>query len=486
MPMFDESYFEPTFRDLFWQMITERMRVYWRRLEGMPPPWTNDPILRTEFITNVYRELDPGTQHIMTTVLQTEESVEDKVFNVMVYRLLGSRIETQKELGFLNHDRPLLVEYIEQTLKGIKERGTAPFGDAYRTAAYTDMGTKDKITNVARLCGQLASQVPQVWAELQVAINPEAAFKILNGIKGFGEFLAYQIMVDYLYPAPFDPILPFDQETWVMAGPGARRGLWQLLRPGMKPNSLLEVMKWLRDNQFSEFERLGLEFPYLRDETKDGSPIIPISLCNVQSCLCEFFKYSRIWTGQLPYARKYNYQERLVNQLDELPVTPPAQPGRVQSVGNVVVGAGGPQLPGSGEHGGLLGVAVAGGELLDLPGGQHGEGPSLAPHAPTDDTGQVVDVQVDELAASGARLHDDQVGGELSDELEERSSYGLDTLLKAQSSGGLDVQRAEHIFPVPRDGAGVAEGQIETYGQDVIQFTIVCNKRVRHISLDFD
>ena len=31
--------------DTYWRFAAERQRVFFRRLEGLPPPWTDDPIL---------------------------------------------------------------------------------------------------------------------------------------------------------------------------------------------------------------------------------------------------------------------------------------------------------------------------------------------------------------------------------------------------------------------------------------------------------
>src|ERR1051325_3471911 len=64
VPAFTREFFEPVMLDLFYQLVTERQLIWVRRQDGSPPPWTNDPILRTEFITNMYRELDPGTQYL--------------------------------------------------------------------------------------------------------------------------------------------------------------------------------------------------------------------------------------------------------------------------------------------------------------------------------------------------------------------------------------------------------------------------------------
>lgn len=311
---FDRTYFHPVYLDLYWRMIAERMRIYYRRQEGLAPPWTLDPILRSEFITNMYRELDPGTGYLMENILAfSEESPQDKLLNIFIYRLMGSREATHEAIGFQR-----CAEYnpreIRRTLRGLE----APFGEAYRTASYVDMGSKDKVTNVSRLFAKLAEDVPVLWGAIGNALKLEDVYNVLEGVKGFGDFLAYQIMVDLLYPAPESPLVPFSQDDWAKAGPGARRGAWRLMKQGMKPSSIIDVMRWLREHQKSEFERLGVEMLWMKDaEGQD----VPLSLCNIQSTLCEFFKYTRIWDGTLKYARKYNYSAPLNGTLTEPPLT---------------------------------------------------------------------------------------------------------------------------------------------------------------------
>lgn len=403
---FSPDFFEPVMIDLFWQLIVERQRIYWRRLEGEPPPWTSDPILRSEFITNVYRELDPGTQYLISEILEYEDELpEDKLFNIMFYRLIGSRQETHEEVGFLRLAE-FDAEELGEALRTLRdEKGMVPFGEAYRTAAYTDMGTKDKCTNVALLFGEIAENMPVIWQQIQAATKLQEVYAVLESIRGFGDFLAYQIMVDCLYKAPYEPLVPYTENDWAQAGPGARRGIWKLLRPGVKPNALLDVMRWLRDNQEQEFARLGLEMNYLKDE--DGNDIL-ITLTNIQSCLCEYFKYVRIWEGELKYARKYTYGEPLLRRFDEPSVVVVTPPSKVEGVGQVVVGTVRPEDASGGEHLVLGGPAGTGGELLELGGGHEVDQEALTPEGPQHYPGHVVGSQVHELAASGSTFDDDE------------------------------------------------------------------------------
>lgn len=441
---FNRDYLDPVMIDLFWQMLTERMRIYWRRRAGNPPPWTQDAIMRTEFITNVYRELDPGTIYLRESILNREDvSIDDKVFNVIIYRVMGSREPVHQAIGFQHLDQ-FSVEWLDEELRRIRDvEGVNPFGDAYRTAAYSDMGTKDKVTNVALLFGTIHEQFETLMAELRNVVSSEGAYNVLEGVRGFGDFLAYQIMVDLMYPAPFDAILPFSEEDWSKAGPGARQGAWQLLRPGMKPNSMLELMRWLRDNQHAEFARLGLQFPFLLDAEDEP---IPISLCNIQSCLCEFNKYARIWTGNSTAVRRYNYDQPLVARLDEDSVVTVAKPSTAVGIGEVVVGAGGPEGAGGGEHVVLGGVALPGEVQLEGGGFDEMDEEATSPQAPAHDTGEVVDRQVYVLEPSGARLHDDEVRLVALGEAQGLGADFINAVLQRSRRLGLDLAEVEHLL----------------------------------------
>lgn len=282
--------------DLFWSFINERQRIWHKRfVEKLPFPWTKDYIMQHERFTNIYRELDPGTQYVINKILEIDAPKPDKIFNTMLYRLIG-RAETHAALGFqrlTNFDADLL----ENSLKNIRSTKDTPlFTAAYMVSAYTKMGSKDKIENVARLFALLHQGFSNFYNRIELCRRASEAYDVLRSAYGFGNFLAYQVLVDLLYPLEIynkAPLLPYSHDDWASAGPGAWRGILMLLNEGVKADNL-NVMRWLRYNQGMEFNRLGLDFPYLTDYR--GKPI-DISLANIQNCLCEFHKYIKIREG---------------------------------------------------------------------------------------------------------------------------------------------------------------------------------------------
>jgi hypothetical protein len=300
------DHFERTRLDLFWRFVCERHTIWTKRvLQKLPPPWTDDPILRAERFTNIYRELDPGTQYAITAILEREAPKADKIFNIMLYRLIG-RAETHATIGF-QHVADFRPDHLRDTLHHIRDHeGKAPFTAAYMVSGYTAMGTHDKAENIARLFQQIHHTFPRFTAQLTGSASAEAAFTVLRAAPGFGNFLAYQVLVDLLYPLDRYQgagVLPFSHNDWAKAGPGAQRGIRMVLRQEAGAVNELDVMRWLQTQQQSEFTRLGLAFPYLVDAHTQAP--IPISLANIQNCLCEFHKYVKIGEGTGKGRRKF-------------------------------------------------------------------------------------------------------------------------------------------------------------------------------------
>jgi hypothetical protein len=301
--MITHGHFRPDRLELFWWFVCERQTIWHRReVERLPPPWTQDPILQTERFTNVYRELDPGTQYAIREILERQASKKDKIFNIMLYRLIG-RAETHAALGF-QCVSSFDARHMEATLNQLRRAGKPPFTAAYMVSAYTSMGSGDKIENVVRLFTNLHREFELLYGRIEHSRSAAEVHEVLNSVYGFGNFLAYQVLVDLLYPLHaygHQGLLPYSHDDWASAGPGAQRGISMLLREGVRV-PFLDVMRWLRDNQVTEFSRCGLCFPYLHDQ--DGRPIA-ISLANIQNCLCEYHKYVKIRSGTGRGRRKF-------------------------------------------------------------------------------------------------------------------------------------------------------------------------------------
>lgn len=285
--------------ETFWRFIYERHSIWHRRFElGQPWPWTDDPILRKNKFTNVYRQLDPGTVFSIERIMKADTSRPNIVFNVMMYRLMCS-IPTYEGWGFRNLNEFHEDEF-DEYLRGIYNSGRPVFGNAYLISPYSSMGSEYKFRNVSRLFGLLHRNYEKFWEKLMAAKTMEQAWKAINSQYGFGPFLAYQVLVDLTYPlrdADNSSILPFNQDEWAKLGPGALRGLRRIT-----PANTLGSLRVLRTIQRDEFQRLGLDFPFLIDHKGRE---VEINLANMQNCCCEFHKYRSIQDGTGKAQRLY-------------------------------------------------------------------------------------------------------------------------------------------------------------------------------------
>ncbi len=296
--------FTPERLDLFWRFLCERQTIWQRRcVERQLPPWTADIVLQQERFTNVYRELDPGTQYVILHILDMPAPREDKIFNVMLYRLIG-RAESHAALGFqyLDGFDPAHLVHVLRHLRDIE--GKPPFTAAYMVSAYSSLGTADKIDSVAHIFGALHRHFSALYARIMALQTAAGVYEEMRRVYGFGNFLAYQVLVDLLYPLRVyggASLLPYTHDDWACAGPGARRGIGMLLHNGTQAADL-DVMRWLRAHQRAEFDRLGLRFPFLTD---GAGHQVDISLANMQNCLCEYHKYIKIREGTGRGRRKF-------------------------------------------------------------------------------------------------------------------------------------------------------------------------------------
>lgn len=316
----EREHFNERNLELYWRFLAERQAIWLRRSRGgFPPPWTADPILQVEFITNVYRLLDPGTSYLIDNILSYRDDMgnevtdESKVFNVMLYRLMGSVPSTHQHLGFQDpatFGPDAMVSQLSELPDDYRI-----FGDAYRVASYMSEGRGTKVENVANMFSYLAGGIDETVRRIKASRRVVEVYKVFETMQGFGEFLSHQIVVDLLYPnVEGRKIIPFTDDEFAKAGPGARKGIWTLIDADeYKPANLTIVLEWLRDHQQEEFERLGIVFPYLAGD--DSEPHL-MSICDIQASLCEFHKYYRLWSGdKAVQVRRYDGPHRDVPML---------------------------------------------------------------------------------------------------------------------------------------------------------------------------
>ena len=302
--------------DAFWLFITERQNVFYRRkILGLPRPWTGDEVIANARFTNVYRELDRGTQF---TVEEIMEKSDDKylsqiITEVITYRFFN-RIDTYTDIAqlLLYHDKFVVDNNLHDTdmytditngiaavLKMRRDSKQKIYTGAYMASYCPKMGGRDREHDAALVVQEIARKAPIIAGTM---MSPRGTvrgiYDIISTIKGFGKFLSYQCALDFTYPLSTlggSRIAQYaDQSKWSKAGPGAEEGLRILGMEETGDKHRLEAMRELYLRQFQDISRLGLSMQWLRD--KDGNTY-SLSLSNIENCLCEFQKWWRMHNG---------------------------------------------------------------------------------------------------------------------------------------------------------------------------------------------
>lgn len=275
----------------FWDFVAERHRIWDRRfVEELVPPWTTDPILRDFHFTNVYRELDPGTQYVVRRANQNWDAPsEEHVLNTLLYRccLTEKGAELVGWLGFRGGSAQRFVEAVGSEGFWLNAYFIHPYGEGPRAEGMARM-LQDWIEQRAVLLACTRADEPAEFCEM------------VQALPGVGAFLAYQTCVDLSYPSV--RLLEYGNDLWTLPGPGARKGAGLLL--GKERASLKEAQQLVHQLREEEDIELGKrDFPWwYGGENESGS----LTMADLQNCLCEFYKYVALQSdGKRPMIRRY-------------------------------------------------------------------------------------------------------------------------------------------------------------------------------------
>ena len=279
---------------MFWQFIHERHEIYMRRfVEKLDPPWTFDRILRTYKFTNVYRELDKGTQYYLKHVNNDHPyffhtKLKHVLYPTIAYRMLN-RVETFERIGYIpTHDMYndfIQRKQIRTDLEGLVAKGYAVFTSAHSLPPAPKGGTK--IDYYMMLLKDISKWFDTVYDQILNANGLKEVWEILQIIPKIGPFYAYEIACDLI----LQKAIPFSEDDWANAGPGAKQGI-DLLFKGKKSLELYEnYIAVLWNNQEREFDRLAIKFRGTKN------PGYRLTMRSIEHSLCEFSKYWKVSRG---------------------------------------------------------------------------------------------------------------------------------------------------------------------------------------------
>jgi hypothetical protein len=275
--------------DSYWQFAAERQAMYERRLSGASGPWTDNPILRAFRFTNAYRAADRVSQFLIAEIQYREDRSQapaELFFRTLLFKIFN-RIETWTLLE--RHHGPLAWQSIDLHAVNSTLNQAMASGERIYSAAYImpppRLGRQRKHENhLALLEMMMLDGLP---ARLQRARSLRETYDLLKPYPGLGPFLAFQYAIDLNY----SNLLDFNEEDFVVAGPGALDGIAKCFgRDAAKePEAVIHEMVARQD---SEFRRLDLGFNGLF-----GRRLQPI---DCQNLFCEISKFARVAHPEAP------------------------------------------------------------------------------------------------------------------------------------------------------------------------------------------
>lgn len=298
--------------NLFSHYILERYRVHINKdVLKKDKPWTKDKILQQFKFTNVRREHDRETKWVIENIVENDDLIyEDKLLNIILFRLFNKH-ETLKLIGAPiqfsceNFDpekyRTIFKKYQRSHPKYV-----------FFTGAFNTGGMKNALQyylpeNENNMCMRVINFLKyliedNIIYKINTCNTQYDVFDLLKGYKGIGDFLAYQIFVDFTYIPQF----PFSENEFTVVGPGCKKGIDELfvIKDGMNYE---ECIFYIRDNWYRLMEDVMKENQfYPEKEMVDCKQYDRcMNVMSIENCFCEFSKYVRVYMGK-GRIRKYN------------------------------------------------------------------------------------------------------------------------------------------------------------------------------------
>lgn len=122
--------------DTYWLFAAERQKIFFKKLENTPMPWTEDSILSTYKFTNAYRASDRTSQYLISHVIYRSDlpnSKEEVFFRIIIFKIFN-KIETwqllEEKLGRVIHAEYSFERY-DKVLTEAMKLGKRIYSAAY-------------------------------------------------------------------------------------------------------------------------------------------------------------------------------------------------------------------------------------------------------------------------------------------------------------------------------------------------------------------
>lgn len=287
--------------DMYWYFAYERQNIFYKKLNGEKPPYTNDEILSTYKFCNCYRVLDRVSQYLLKNVIYNNPSKysdEDILFRIILFKLFNKEDTWEylinslgdiilKEFSWDKYNEILLVRKIS---------GEKLYNDAYISCATKAYGYDLKHQNHLALLEEMFLK-DKIQEKIITSTSMEEVFNILKSYPLIGDFMAYQLATDINY----SNVVNFGEDTFTIAGPGAKRGIRKCFF-NLEKATDSQVIEYMYSVQEDEFKRLNLDFKYIGGRK--------LQYIDIQNLFCELDKYLRekrpdLKTNRVKIKKKY-------------------------------------------------------------------------------------------------------------------------------------------------------------------------------------
>lgn len=267
--------------ETYWRFAAARQEIFFRRIAGQLPPWTDDPVLACYRFTNVYRATDRVSQYLICNVIYSgPQTAEDIVFRTILFKLFN-RIETWEALedacGPIAWARFDANRYAA-ALDALLMAGRRIYSAAYIMPSPPFGAARKHRNHLALLSMMMADGLP---LRIERAKSLCSVFQLLRSYCSIGDFLAYQFAVDLNY----SELTSFSEMDFVVPGPGAKEGISKCFVNASEFESA-DIIRAVADYAEAQFKRLGLQFKTLWGRR--------LQLVDCQNLFCEVAKYARV------------------------------------------------------------------------------------------------------------------------------------------------------------------------------------------------
>lgn len=275
-----------------------RHAVYTKRAAGKPPPWTDDPVLRTYRFCNVYRELDTVTVWIRENIREPYAGHPHLWFMLAIARQINlpATLQELMDKGAWPVNTGWSPAKARKIMLARQARGDQLYTGAYMLNAH-GRGPEDPSDKAFFTCYLVLDSVWKARAKITEAFegdSMQAAHAALLPYHGWGGFTAYEVVCDARYTRYGGKWK--DINTFAHAGPGAVRGLNRLIGYPVK-------------DSMAKTEALAHMITLLAQVRKLWPRNLPtLELREIEHSLCEYDKWQRVLTGEGHPRSKYTPQ----------------------------------------------------------------------------------------------------------------------------------------------------------------------------------